>query len=57
MFALVLSPTRELALQIADQFKVLAVGFNLRVSTIIGRTDFTKQALDLIKIPHVVSLK
>ena len=43
IFALVLTPTRELAFQIAEQFKVFAgSNFNLRVAVITGGTDMMR---------------
>jgi ATP-dependent RNA helicase DDX49/DBP8 len=36
IFALVLTPARELALQMTDQFKVFGVSCNIQVSTVIG---------------------
>ncbi|KAI9008171.1 P-loop containing nucleoside triphosphate hydrolase protein [Gaertneriomyces semiglobifer] len=54
VFAVVLTPTRELAFQIAEQFRVLGVGINLRVSIVVGGMDMTKQALELCSRPHVI---
>lgn len=36
IFALILTPTRELAYQIADQFAVIGKSMNLRHSVIVG---------------------
>lgn len=36
LFALVLTPTRELAFQIADQFAALGVDINIRVCVVVG---------------------
>ncbi|KAJ2746714.1 putative RNA helicase [Coemansia sp. BCRC 34301] len=54
VFALVLTPTRELAEQIADQFKVLGKGVNIKVTVAIGGVDMMTQALELSRRPHVV---
>ncbi|KAJ2005326.1 putative RNA helicase [Coemansia thaxteri] len=54
VFAVVLTPTRELAGQIAEQFVVLGKGVNLRVSLVIGGVDMMTQALELSRRPHVV---
>ena len=55
IFALVLTPTRELAFQIMEQFKVFAGNnFNLRISVIIGGTDIMKEAKELAEIPHII---
>jgi len=54
VYALVLTPTRELALQIGEQFLALAAGFALRVCVSIGGEDFSRQAASLSRRPHVV---
>jgi ATP-dependent RNA helicase DDX49/DBP8 len=54
IFALVLTPTRELAFQIAEQFKALGTPINVRLSVITGGTDVIKQGLELEARPHVV---
>lgn len=55
IFALVLTPTRELAYQINEQFKVFSgQNLNLRTSVITGGIDMMKQAAELADIPHVI---
>ncbi|CAG8617750.1 10005_t:CDS:2 [Dentiscutata heterogama] len=54
IFALVLTPTRELAIQIADQFRVLGKGVNIKECVIIGGLDMMTQAIQLSRRPHVV---
>lgn len=54
VFALVLTPTRELAIQIAEQFKVLGAPIHLKTSVILGGLDLVKQTIELSKRPHVV---
>ncbi|KAJ1959965.1 putative RNA helicase, partial [Dipsacomyces acuminosporus] len=54
VYALVLTPTRELAYQIAEQFNVLGKGVNIKVSVVIGGMDMVAQALELSRRPHVV---
>ncbi|CAG8668014.1 15483_t:CDS:2 [Gigaspora margarita] len=54
IFALVLTPTRELAIQIADQFRVLGKGVNIKECIIIGGLDMMTQAIQLSRRPHVV---
>ena len=54
MFAVILEPSRELAVQVVEKLKVFATGFNLRVSLIIGGMDITEQMHKLDKIPHIV---
>ncbi|XP_039984036.1 probable ATP-dependent RNA helicase DDX49 isoform X2 [Xiphias gladius] len=54
IFCLVLSPTRELAYQIAEQFRVLGKPLGLRDCIIVGGMDMVSQALELSNQPHVV---
>ncbi|XP_068211865.1 probable ATP-dependent RNA helicase DDX49 [Palaemon carinicauda] len=54
IFALVLTPTRELAYQIADQFKGLGSPMSLRTSVIVGGMDRLQQTAELSRSPHVV---
>ena len=54
IFALVLTPTRELAFQIADQFRALGAGSSLRQSVVVGGLDAQSQAKELSRRPHVV---
>lgn len=53
-FALVLTPTRELAMQISEQFRALGAPMRLRDSCVIGGVDMVRQALELEKKPHVI---
>ncbi|GAX86279.1 hypothetical protein CEUSTIGMA_g13691.t1 [Chlamydomonas eustigma] len=54
VFALIMTPTRELAIQIAEQFRALGAGMSLRDSVVIGGVDMQQQARDLVKRPHVI---
>ncbi|CAH2353875.1 ATP-dependent RNA helicase Dbp8p [[Candida] railenensis] len=54
IFGVILTPTRELALQIAEQFAALGASMNIRISVIVGGEDIVKQALELQKRPHFV---
>ena len=55
IFALILTPTRELAYQINEQFKTFAAqNLNLRSTVITGGVDLMKQAAELADIPHVI---
>ncbi|PCH41503.1 DEAD-domain-containing protein [Wolfiporia cocos MD-104 SS10] len=54
IFALVLTPTRELAFQISEQFAVLGGALNLRTAVVVGGMDMMSQALELGNRPHVV---
>lgn len=54
VFAIVLSPARELAMQISDQFSALGAHMNVRVCVVVGGRDMMTQALELAARPHVV---
>ncbi|KAG5639005.1 hypothetical protein H0H81_007913 [Sphagnurus paluster] len=54
IFALVLTPTRELAFQISEQFAVLGASLNIRTAVVVGGMDMMAQALELGNRPHVV---
>ncbi|XP_046626525.1 probable ATP-dependent RNA helicase DDX49 [Neodiprion virginianus] len=54
IFALILTPTRELAFQIADQFSVIGQAINLKKSVIVGGMDMMIQGKELAKHPHIV---
>lgn len=54
IFGLILTPTRELALQIAEQFAALGALMNIKVCVVVGGEDFVKQTLELQKKPHFV---
>ncbi|KZT29308.1 DEAD-domain-containing protein [Neolentinus lepideus HHB14362 ss-1] len=54
IYALVLTPTRELAFQISEQFAVLGAFLNLRTAVVVGGMDMMAQALELSNHPHVV---
>ncbi|XP_015741597.1 probable ATP-dependent RNA helicase DDX49 [Coturnix japonica] len=54
IFCLVLTPTRELAYQIAEQFRVLGKPLGLKDCVVVGGLDMVVQALELSRKPHVV---
>lgn len=54
VFALVVTPTRELAYQLADQFRALGSCLNLRCAVVVGGMDMINQAQTLMQRPHVV---
>lgn len=54
IFALVLTPTRELAFQIRDQFNALGATINVRVSVCVGGLDMLSQSAELESRPHIV---
>ena len=51
---LCLTPTRELAFQLADQFVALGAGASVRVETVVGGLDAHAHARALAARPHVV---
>lgn len=52
--ALVLVPTRELAIQVAEEFNRFSKNFPLRVATIYGGSSFATQLRDLKRGCHVI---
>ncbi|XP_014215954.1 probable ATP-dependent RNA helicase DDX47 [Copidosoma floridanum] len=53
-FALILTPTRELAMQIHDQFEKLGANVGLQCALLMGGDDMIKQTAQLAKKPHVI---
>ncbi|KAF0910006.1 hypothetical protein E2562_001254 [Oryza meyeriana var. granulata] len=53
-FACVLSPTRELAVQIGKQFEALGSAISLSCTVLVGGVDRVQQAVFLAKRPHIV---
>ena len=49
-----LSPTRELAIQIAEQFEALGAGIGVKTAVLVGGIDMMAQSIQLGKRPHVV---
>lgn len=54
VFALVVTPTRELAYQLAEQFRALGSCLHLRCVVVVGGMDMLNQAQSLMSRPHVV---
>ncbi|KAL5473872.1 hypothetical protein EMCRGX_G028435, partial [Ephydatia muelleri] len=54
LFALVLTPTRELAFQISEQFEALGAGIGVKCAVVVGGVDMMTQSLVLAKKPHIV---
>ena len=54
IFAVVLTPTRELALQIYEQFKAISSPQSLKAILVTGGSDMRPQAIQLAQRPHVV---
>ncbi|XP_048499347.1 DEAD-box ATP-dependent RNA helicase 10-like isoform X1 [Beta vulgaris subsp. vulgaris] len=53
-FGCVLSPTRELAIQIAEQFEALGASIGLRTAVLVGGVDINQQQIALAKRPHII---
>lgn len=54
IYAVVLTPTRELAYQLAEQFMAVGKPLGLTTITVVGGMDMLSQAQALQKRPHVV---
>ena len=54
MFALVLTPTRELAFQISEHFQALGSAFGVKCAVVVGGVDQMTQSLQLAKRPHII---
>lgn len=52
--ALILAPTRELAIQVADQFELLSAGQNITVSVLCGGQDYRRQLKQLREGAQIV---
>lgn len=49
LYALVLSPTRELAIQIAEQFEALGAGIGLKTAVLVGGIDMMAQVCGWVR--------
>jgi len=54
VFALVLTPTRELAVQLAHQFWILGYSLHLTLTVVVGGLDNGSQVKRLVTRPHIV---
>jgi ATP-dependent RNA helicase DDX49/DBP8 len=54
IFAIILTPTRELAIQICEQFTSLGAPMGARIESIIGGVNMTEQSLQLSRRPHII---
>jgi len=54
LFGLIISPTRELALQIGEQLEALGSMIGVKVAVVVGGVDMVQQAILLAKRPHLV---
>ncbi|XP_053676927.1 probable ATP-dependent RNA helicase DDX47 [Anopheles nili] len=53
-FAVVLTPTRELAYQISEQFEALGATIGVKCCVIVGGMDLVTQAIQLARKPHII---
>ncbi|QIW96040.1 hypothetical protein AMS68_001558 [Peltaster fructicola] len=54
IFAVVLTPTRELALQLFEQFQAIGAPQGLKSVLVTGGADMRTQAIDIARRPHVI---
>ncbi|CCK72408.1 ATP-dependent RNA helicase DBP8 KNAG_0K00400 [Huiozyma naganishii CBS 8797] len=54
LFGVVLTPTRELAVQIHEQLCALGAQLNIRCALVVGGGDFVQQSLELQGRPHFI---
>lgn len=54
IFAVVLTPTRELALQLFEQFQAIGATQGIKCVLVTGGADMRTQAISLAKRPHIV---
>lgn len=54
IFAVVLTPTRELALQLYEQFQAIGAAQGLKSILVTGGADMRAQAIEISKKPHVI---
>lgn len=54
VFALIIAPSRELAIQIHQQMAIFGQGMNLRQALLIGGLPYAKQIEQIDSYPHVV---
>lgn len=53
-FGVVLAPTRELAVQIAEQVEAIGAGIGVKAAVVVGGVDMMAQSIVLSKKPHIV---
>jgi len=54
IFALCLTPTRELACQVGQQFSLFGAHMTFNCLTVVGGEDFRQQSIQLATRPHVI---
>ena len=52
--ALIIAPTRELAVQIRDEIRTFTTGLPIYSALIIGGSDIRRQIMDLKRDPHII---
>ncbi|CAL6309182.1 unnamed protein product [Bathycoccus prasinos] len=54
IFALCMTPTRELAVQISEHFSALSAGLTLRCQVITGGEEIQAQTRSILRRPHII---
>ncbi|KAJ3325405.1 ribosomal RNA processing protein [Boothiomyces sp. JEL0866] len=54
LYACVMAPTRELAVQISEQFEALGSNIGVKCAVIVGGMDMMSQSIALSKKPHII---
>jgi ATP-dependent RNA helicase DDX47/RRP3 len=54
LFGLIITPTRELALQIGEQIEALGGSAGVCVAVLVGGVDLLEQSVALAKKPHII---
>jgi len=54
IYAVILTPTRELAYQINDQFNIIGIGMGLRSCVVVGGINMVAQQKELDRRPHII---
>ena len=54
IFAVVLTPTRELALQLFEQFQAIGASQSIKCVLVTGGADMRTQAIELARRPHII---
>jgi ATP-dependent RNA helicase DDX49/DBP8 len=54
VFAVIITPTRELAFQLSEQFDVFGKTVGVKTAVVVGGIDMAKQGCILAQKPHIV---
>lgn len=54
IFAVIVAPSLELAMQIQQQMSIFGQGINLRQALLVGGVNYNRQIDELEKYPHIV---